>query len=89
MDQVESTYKLIKVLERLRVIGRLKAHTEKAIPLIEIFGHQDVLEIIDMTGNDYCIVKDSYSSDKSQMSADEMIEEIFGRRGVGLRGINS
>ncbi len=75
-EQVVTVYGLFNFLKRLRVIGHLEAHTVQQMPPIEILGQYDV---IDMTGADYAIIKDGYSSDKSRIQGDELLEGIFGR----------
>lgn len=83
-DQVTSTYTLFRVLERLRVSGHMEAHTEKTSYGLDTVGEWD---IIDMTGADYCIIKDRYSSDKVYINVVEEFEKLFGRfRDQQLRG---
>jgi hypothetical protein len=85
-DQVSSTYQLFKMLQRLRVIGHLSAHTEKAVEDGgDVFGDYT---IHDFTGADYSVVKDGYSSDKTKICQEELLEKVFGRisRRHHLRG---
>jgi len=83
-NQVTATYSLFKFLERLRVIGHLEAHTEKAVEEGgDIFGEYI---IHDFTGADYSIVKDYYSSDKRHILKTELLERMFGRLKQSLRG---
>jgi len=84
-DQVAVTYTLFRFLERLRVIGHLRAHTEQAeVDGGDIFGDY---ELHDFTGANYSIVKDEYTSKKGYIDAIIALERIFGRITVQqLRG---
>lgn len=76
-DQVAATYTLFRFLERLRIIGHLRAHTEQAeVDSGDIFGDY---ELHDFTGADYSIVKDEYTSEKGHMDAIVALERVFGR----------
>ena len=76
MDQVSATYKLIRFLERLKVIGHLSAHTEKESSNSWALGNYD---LHDLTGADYAIVKDGYSHGKNHIDEIIELEHIFGR----------
>lgn len=76
MDQCASVYTLVKFLRRLRVIGNLQAHTVRCEPDVQAIGNFD---FIDMTGADYAIVKDGYSSSRLLMDQEELLENMFGR----------
>ena len=85
MDQVAATYTLFRFLERLKIIGHLKAHTEQA--------ESDSGDIIgdyyihDFTGADYSIIKDSYNPEKRHIDMIVELERLFGRLKVQqLRG---
>ena len=77
MDQVAATYVLFRFLERLKIIGHISAHTEQAeVDSGDIFGQY---ELHDLTGADYSIVKDGYTTDKRHIDAISELERIFGR----------
>lgn len=76
-DKVAATYTLFRFLERLKIIGHIKAHTEQTeVDSGDIFGDY---ELHDFTGADYSIVKDEYSPDKGYIDAIAELERIFGR----------
>jgi hypothetical protein len=82
-EQVAATYNLMKFLRRLRVIGRLEAHTEPAEDF-EAFGHEACFNFSPAI---YSIVKDGYSHDRGHMDSEELLERMFGRIQVPqLRG---
>lgn len=85
MDQCAKFYTLVQFLRRLRVIGNLAAHTEHSgIEDVQALGSFD---LIDMTGANYAIVKDGYSSSRILIDQEELLESIFGRiRGPTYRG---
>lgn len=82
-DQVAGTYKLIKLLTRLRVIGTLECSTVSAYPDVDPLGAYD---IIDMTMNIYAIKKLRYDPRKNRQDIEELLESLFGRKTAGLRG---
>jgi hypothetical protein len=77
MDQVAATYTLFRFLERLKIIGHLKAHTEQVVrDTVDIFGYYDMSGY---TGREYSIVKDGYTADKGHIDAIVEFERAFGR----------
>jgi hypothetical protein len=83
-EQVTTTYGLFKFLERLRVIGKVVAHTEQASDnYSEPFGENDVWNFA--TDRQFRIVKDRYEA-TSQINDEEMLEQLFGRVSIALRG---
>ena len=83
-DQVSSAYKLIKLLSRLRVIGRLECSTVNCVSRVETIGTYDV---IDMSMNIYGIEKIAYDSAKGHQDVEELLESLFGRKSESLRGV--
>jgi len=63
-DQVSSFYGLLKFLQRLRIIGHLDVMTRS---------------FVDTSNKNYTLIKFSYSNDKTRISQEELLENIFGR----------
>lgn len=83
MEQVITTYRLINLLRRLRVIGTLELQTVGSTADPEMLGAYD---IIDMTDNNYGIEKIGYDPTKGKTNAEELLEKIFGRKATSYRG---
>lgn len=76
MDKVYAFYALIKLLEKLRAIGHLEAHTVQATNYSEPFGAGDVWDFATMEL--YAIMKDGYDASKHRVELEEKLERMFG-----------
>lgn len=85
MDKVYSFYALMKLLEKLRAIGHLNAHTVQATNYSEPFGSEDVWDFATMEM--YAIVKDSYDPSNKRIELEEKFNRMFGgKTTIKLRG---
>ena len=83
MDQVTSTYRLVILLRRLRVIGTLELQTVGTHEEVTSIGNYD---LFDMRTNIYGIEKISYDPTKGKTDAEELLEKVFGRKSTSYRG---
>lgn len=84
IDQVVSTYKLVLLLRRLRVTGTLKLKTINTVP--NLLGSIDTYDFIDMRTNLYGIERMNYDPIKGLSAAEELLEDLFGRKSTSYRG---
>jgi len=76
MEEVAKFYKLLNFLRRLRIIGHLEAHTEQVENVVY---EMEAYTLVDMTDANYRVVKDSYSSSRERISAEDLLEKLYGR----------
>jgi hypothetical protein len=81
--EVNSLYLLLNLLERLRAIGHLSAHTEEA-DSGDLFG--TYADVYDFTNAGYSVIKDGYDSSKKRVNVIENIERVLGRKSQPFAG---
>jgi len=75
-DEVAAAYWLFRFLEKLKIIGHLKVHTEQGMDKQETFDNYLVYHFSD---HQYSLVKDGYTSEPRCLDAIEEIERILNR----------